>query len=101
MSSKNASQLESSEPAHWQPAQSPPRDKFIILAAKIEVALLRQCLIVGILGVFIMFGLFLANYSINWADRYWSAMFPLFGLVCLGHQLIAGDPRGKTAWQVP
>lgn len=71
------------------------------MAARIEVSLLRQCLVVGILGVFIMFGLFLANYSINWADWYWSAMFPLFGLVCLGHQLIAGDTRGMTAWEVP
>ena len=61
---------------------------------------MRQCLIVGILGVFIMFGLFLANYSITWADWYWSAMFPLFGLVCLGHQLIAGDTRAMTASRV-
>jgi hypothetical protein len=100
MSSKNASKLEASGPAHWQPTQSPPRDKFIVLAARIEVSLLRQCLIVGILGVFIMFGLFLANFSINWADWYWSAMFPLFGLVCLGHQLIAGDTRVMTAGEV-
>lgn len=100
MSSKDASKLETSEPAHWQPTQSPSPDKFIVLAARIEVSLLRQCLIVGILGVFIMFGLFLANYSINWADWYWSAMFPLFGLVCLGHQLIAGDTRAMTAWEV-
>lgn len=100
MSSKHASKLEFSEPAHLQPAQSPPQDKFIALAARIEASLLRQCLIVGILGLFIMFGLFLANYSINWADWYWSAMFPLFGMVCLGHQLTAGDTRGMMASEV-
>jgi hypothetical protein len=100
MGNTNASKLESPTSADSQPMESPPRDKFIVLAAKIEVSLLRQCLIVGVLGVFIMFGLFLANYSINWADWYWSAMFPLFGLVCLGHQLIAGDTRGMAGWEV-
>jgi hypothetical protein len=101
MSSENASKLESPESeVPRQPAQSPPRDKFIIWAAKIEVSLLRQSLIVGILGMSIMLGLFLANYSINWADWYWSAMFPLFGLVCLGHQLVAGDTSAMTASQI-
>ncbi len=49
----------------------------------------------------IMIGLFLANYSPNWADWYWSAMFPIFGLVCLGHQLAAGKTHGISAWQAP
>jgi len=71
------------------------------LAARIEVSVLRQLLIVGALGVLIMVGLFLANYSANAADWYWSAMFPVFGLACLGHQLTAGDTHGMPAWQVP
>lgn len=62
--------------------------------------MLQRLLIVGALGVFIMFGLFLANYSINRADWYWSVMFPVFGLVCLGHQLIAGDTHGMPGWKV-
>ena len=52
------------------------------------------------LAVLIMFGLFLANYSPTRADWYWSLMFPVFGLVCLGHQLIAGDTHGMPAWMV-
>jgi hypothetical protein len=100
MGSKKASKLESPALADRQLSESPPRDIFIVLAAKIEVSLLRQCLIVGVLGVFIMFGLFLVNYSLNWADWYWSAMFPLFGLVCLGHQLIAGATRKMVAWKI-
>ena len=61
--------------------------------------MLRRLLIVGAMGVLIMFGLFLANYSIQRADWYWSAMFPVFGLVCLGHQLISGD-TGRPVWTV-
>ncbi|HEY2104825.1 MAG TPA: hypothetical protein VGH29_03530 [Candidatus Binataceae bacterium] len=48
-----------------------------------------------------MVGLFLANYSPQAADWYWSLMFPIFGLVCLGHQLAAGKTHGMSAWQVP
>jgi hypothetical protein len=70
-------------------------------AAKIELSVLRQILITGALGVLIMFGLFLANYSHTWADWYWSAMFPIFGLVCLGHQLMSGSTGQMPAWQVP
>jgi hypothetical protein len=100
MNSPNASKLESSKPGAAQLAESPPQDKFILFAAKIELSLLRQCLIVGVLAMFIMLGLFLANYSLKLADWYWSAMFPVFGLVCLAHQVIAGDTRGMVAWKV-
>lgn len=79
---------------------SAPPDRFVAFAARIELAMLQRLLIVGALGVFIMFGLFLANYSINRADWYWSAMFPVFGLVCLGHQLIAGDTHRMPGWKV-
>jgi hypothetical protein len=79
---------------------APPPDKFIAWASRLELSLLRRLLIIGVLGVFIMFGLFLANYSINRADWYWSAMFPVFGLVCLGHQLAAGDTHGMSATRV-
>jgi hypothetical protein len=69
--------------------------------ARIETSALRQLLIVGGLGVLIMVGLFLANYSPKAADWYWSTMFPIFGLVCLGHQLEVGKTHGMPAWQVP
>jgi hypothetical protein len=62
--------------------------------------MLHRLLIVGGMGVLIMFGLFLANYSIQRADWYWSAMFPVFGLVCLGHQLLAGDTHARPVWMV-
>jgi len=98
--SAGPSRPQSPKPADPGPVAEPQRDTFIVWAARIEVSLLRQSLIVGVLGIFIMFGLFLANYSVNWADWYWSAMFPVFGLVCLGHQLTAGDANGMTAWKV-
>jgi hypothetical protein len=84
------------------PARPPqPAGPLASLGAKIETSVLRQILIVGALGALIMLGLFLANYSHIWADWYWSAMFPVFGLFCLGHQLTTGSTRGLPAWQVP
>ncbi len=71
------------------------------LAARIQLSLLRRILIVGALGALIVVGLFLANYSPQAADWYWSAMFPVFGLVCLGHQLAAGNTNNMSAWEIP
>jgi hypothetical protein len=73
---------------------------FSTWTARIQTSVLRQLLIVGALGVLIMVGLFLANYSPTWADWYWSAMFPIFGLVCLGHQL-SGGKVSVPAWELP
>jgi GMP synthase-like glutamine amidotransferase len=50
--------------------------------------------------MFILYGLFLANYSAAAADWYWSAMFPILGLVCLGHHLIAGDTGAAVRWKI-
>jgi hypothetical protein len=90
------------DPESSQPMRSPapPPDKFVAWAYRIELSLLRRLLIVGALVVLIMFGLFLANYSVDRADWYWSVMFPVFGLVCLGHQVIAGDDYGMPVWKV-
>jgi hypothetical protein len=90
---------ESSNPMDPPSTASVPPDRFVAWAARLEVSMLRRLLIVGAMGIFIMFGLFLANYSVNKADWYWSAMFPVFGLFCLGHQLIAGD-AGRPLWTV-
>jgi hypothetical protein len=92
-----------------KPTQSPstpeiapaPRGGLSAWTAKIETSVLHRMLVVGALGILIMFGLFLANYSPQRADWYWSAMFPVFGLVCLIHQLTVGDTHGMPAWQVP
>ena len=94
---------ETSKPTESMPPPpvTPPAGRLDAWTARIETSVLRQFLIVGALGVLIMVGLFLANYSPNWADWYWSAMFPIFGLVCLGHQLEAGRTHGMSAWQVP
>jgi hypothetical protein len=100
MSRANLSHLQSSKRVNQVPLGSLPPDKFIVWAAKIEQSLLRHSLIVGVLGIFIMLGLFLANYSISWADWYWSSMFPIFGLVCVGHQLRAGNTNRMTVWQI-
>jgi hypothetical protein len=100
MGRTNASQQQIFKPADPVHLRALPGDKFIIWAARIELSLLRQSLIVGVLGIFIMFGLFLANYSLSWADWYWSVMFPIFGLVCLSHQLMTGSVRGMTVWKI-
>jgi hypothetical protein len=67
---------------------------------RIETRLLRRLLIVGILCVLVMIGLFLANVSRLNARYYWSAMFPIFGLVCLWHELIATSPRTGPTWRL-
>jgi hypothetical protein len=49
--------------------------------------LLRRMLIVGALWVLVMIGLFLTNISYLHARYYWSAMFPVFGILSLWHEL--------------
>jgi len=49
--------------------------------------LLRRLLIVGALWVLVMIGLFLTNISHLHARYYWSAMFPVFGILSLWHEL--------------
>jgi hypothetical protein len=98
MTRMNATMLKAHKPADR--SGSPPEDKFVVWSVKSERSILRQSPIVGVLGLLIMIGLFLANHSLNWADWDWCAMFFLFGLVCLGHQLMAGSSHGMTAWTV-
>jgi hypothetical protein len=56
--------------------------------------LLRRLLIVGALWVLVMIGLFLTNVSHLHARYYWSAMFPVFGILSLWHELkrLRSDP---------
>ncbi|MGH7905404.1 MAG: hypothetical protein ACREP6_02140 [Candidatus Binataceae bacterium] len=70
------------------------------IKSRLEHGIMRRLLIIGALGVLVVLGLFLANVSQSKADWYWSAMFPVFFLVCLGHELIAGDVTSRPAWKI-
>lgn len=51
--------------------------------ARVEASVLEKVLVAGSLGVLVMIGLFLTNYSAHRGRLYWSAMFPIFGLISL------------------
>ncbi len=57
--------------------------------ARLEASVLHKALIAGLLGLLVMLGLFLTNYSSNRARLYWSAMFPAFGLISLWHATVS------------
>jgi hypothetical protein len=60
----------------------------------------RRLLVVGVLGLLVMFGLFLSNYSSEKAGFYWCAMFPVFGIACLAHELAAGRAYEVPLWRI-
>jgi hypothetical protein len=62
--------------------------------------LVRRLLIVGALGVMVMLGLFLSNYSSDRAREYWIAMFPVFGVTCLVHELATGRAHVIPLWRI-
>ena len=67
--------------------------------AKLEAGLLRRLLIVGVLSVLVMIGLFLTNVSHLHARYYWSAMFPIFGIVSLWHELVGPNSNPGPLWK--
>jgi hypothetical protein len=67
--------------------------------SKIESVLLRRLLIVGVLSVLVMIGLFLTNVSHLHARYYWSAMFPIFGIVSLWHELYGPNSNPGPLWK--
>ena len=67
--------------------------------SKIESVLLRRVLIVGVLSVLVMIGLFLTNVSHLHARYYWSAMFPIFGIVSLWHELNVPNTNPGPLWK--
>jgi len=82
-------------------AQSPP-EKTITpgsWTSKIESVLLQRLLIVGVLSVLVMIGLFLTNVSHLHARYYWSAMFPIFGIVSLWHELAGPNSNPGPLWK--
>ena len=66
---------------------------------RFEAGLLRRLLIVGVLSVLVMIGLFLTNVSHLHARYYWSAMFPIFGIVSLWHELNAPNSNPAPLWK--
>jgi hypothetical protein len=69
-------------------------------ASRVESIFVRRLLVVGVLGVMVMIGLFLSNYSSEKARYYWCAMFPIFGLACLAHELAAGRAYEIALWRI-
>ncbi|HEY6418502.1 MAG TPA: hypothetical protein VIX59_05810 [Candidatus Binataceae bacterium] len=67
---------------------------------RLESMLVRRLLIVAVLGVMVMIGLFLSNYSSEKARYYWCAMFPIFGVACLAHELAARREYVIPLWRI-
>lgn len=68
--------------------------------ARICEVLLRRTLIVGALWVLVMIGLFLTNVSHLHARYYWSAMFPVFGILSLWHELKRPRSDPTPVWRL-
>jgi hypothetical protein len=84
-------------PTPPQPPTSPTLlERLSASASRLESRLVRRLLVVGALGVMVMMGLFLSNYSSDKARYYWCAMFPIFGVACLAHEL-----AGRRAYEIP
>jgi len=66
---------------------------------RFEAGLLRRLLVVGVLSVLVMIGLFLTNVSHLHARYYWSAMFPIFGIVSLWHELVGPNSNPGPLWK--
>jgi hypothetical protein len=82
-------------------AEAPPRPSQAgTLAGRIESMFVRRLMVVGVLGVMVMIGLFLSNYSSEKSRYYWCAMFPVFGLACLAHELVAGRAYEVALWRI-
>ena len=69
-------------------------------ATQVESMFVRRLLVVGVLGILVMIGLFLSNYSSEKARFYWCAMFPIFGAACLAHELAAGRAYEIALWRI-
>jgi hypothetical protein len=78
---------------------SPPAPTAGGWTSRIEAVLLRRLLIVGALCLLAMIGMFLTNVNHLEARFYWSAMFPIFGLVSLWHELVGPSPHEGPVWK--
>ena len=62
--------------------------------------LLRRLLVVGVLCLLVMVGLFLTNVNHLRARFYWSAMFPIFGIVSTWHELLGPHRTEMPLWRL-
>ena len=69
-------------------------------ASRLESIFVRRLVVVGVLGLLVMIGLFLSNYSSEKALFYWCAMFPIFGVACLAHELASGRAYQLALWRI-
>ena len=82
------------------PAKIAPSPSSAPWAARIEAILLRRLLLVGILCVLVLVGMFLTNINHLRARFYWSAMFPIFGVVSVCHELLAPTRSRAPVWKL-
>jgi hypothetical protein len=90
------SELESQTVARAAPATTTIAPSW---TSRMQAGLLRRLLIVGVLSVLVMIGLFLTNVSHLHARYYWSAMFPIFGIVSLWHELAGPNSNAGPMWR--
>ncbi len=84
-----------------EPSKSPAwAQKLALRAGQIESLAMRRLLVVGALGMMVMIGLFLSNYSVEKSHYYWCAMFPVFGIACLAHELASGRAYEVALWRL-
>lgn len=62
--------------------------------------LLRRVLLIGILYVLVMIGMFLTNVNHLRARFYWSAMFPIFGIISIWHELLTPGRPAAAEWKL-
>ena len=91
--------LDASDSSH--PSKSPsPLERAETWVSRVESMFLHRLMVVGVLGILVMIGLFLSNYSSEKARFYWCAMFPVFGIACLAHELVAGRAYELALWRI-
>jgi hypothetical protein len=88
------------QPSPAAPSATQPADTLTALATRFEAVMLRRALIVGALVLLVMIGLFLSNFAVEKARWYWGAMFPVFGIACIAHELAGGAARVTPLWKL-
>jgi hypothetical protein len=87
-------------PPHTHSESPTPTIRTGSWASRVESIFVRRLMVVGVLGVMVMIGLFLSNYSTDKARYYWCAMFPIFGVACIPHELAALRAYEIPLWRI-